>query len=123
MTEPETQSLNGMDVVPFEQLLAEARQRYLNAVSDAIDAEVARFILQQDRIAILHDAALFCVFLAALKCAEVRTPAGTTIETRDGIREWHPIKKQLLDKVPTMLVEWGIEARKLQLKGTAEDEV
>lgn len=114
-------ALNGMEVIPFEQQIAEARERYLTAISDALDAEVRRFILPSDRIAILHDAALFCVFMTALKIAEVRTPAGAPIEARDGIREWWPIKKQLDEKLPSMLSEWGIEARQHQLKGTGDE--
>lgn len=116
---PET--LNGMEVVPFEQLIADARERYCNAISDALDAEVARFVIPSDRIALLHDAAAFCVFMCALKCAEVRTPAGTPIDSRAGIKEWRPIKKKLDDELGPMLVEWGIAARQAQVKGSGDE--
>jgi hypothetical protein len=120
MKESETTRINGMDVIPFEQQLAEARERYMHAISDALDEEVSRFLLPHDRIAILHDAAFFVNFLLAVKCAEVRTPVGQVIQTKDGVQEWRQINKQLQEKVGPALVEWGIEARQAQLKGQGE---
>jgi hypothetical protein len=36
-----------MEVKAFDTLIAEARERYLNTISDALDDEVKRFILMQ----------------------------------------------------------------------------
>jgi hypothetical protein len=115
---PET--VNGMEVIPFDQRLAEVRERYLSGISDILDEALSCFVLPADRVALLHDAAFFCCFMAALKCAEVKTPAGETIDGKSGVREWWPIKKKLHDEVAPALIEWGIEARQAQLKGTGD---
>lgn len=120
MTGSEATILNGMEVKPFEQMLAEVREVYLTLISDALDEALAKFVLPSDRIAVLHDAAVFCAFMAAVKCAEVSTPAGTSIESRDGLKQWWPIIKKLKDGVAPMLLEWGVEARQQQVKGTGE---
>lgn len=120
MTASEPQTLNGMEVVPFDQQIAEARERYMTAISDVLDAELVRLILPADRVALLHDAAMFVPFMAALKCAEVKTPAGTPIGPKDALREWWPIEKKIKAEVAPMVLEWGKEASLRHLQGTGE---
>lgn len=120
MTASEPLKLNGMEVVPFDQQIAEARERYMSAISEALDAELARLIIPSDRVALLHDAALFVPFMAALKCAEAKTPAGTPIGLKDASREWWPIEKKIKAEVATMLLAWGKEASLRHLQGTGE---
>jgi hypothetical protein len=121
MTEPETQTLNGMDIKPFDQLIAEVREGYLNGISDILDEALAKFILPADRIALLQDAGLFLCFLVALKTAEVQTPAGALMDKKDPLRAWWQIGKRIDKEVPVMLLEYGREAAAAQVKGTGEE--
>lgn len=120
MTESEPTTLNGMEVKAFDDLIAAARERYLNTISDALDEEVKRFILMQDRVALLEDAALFVCFMLALKVAEVRTPAGAVIDSKDPLKAWWPLEKRIKAEVGPMLLEYGKEAAAAQVKGIAE---
>jgi hypothetical protein len=117
----DTSTLNGMEVKAFDTLIAEARERYLNTISDVLDDEVKRFILMQDRAALLEDAALFVCFMLALKVAEVRTPAGAVIDAKDPLRAWWPLEKRIKAEVAPMLLEYGKEAAAARVKGAAEE--
>lgn len=111
-------TLNGMAVISFEQQIEESRKRIMTATSDALDGELARYIIPADRIAFLQDFAKFACFMAALKVAEVKTPAGTLIDRRDPLRAWWPIGKQIDKEVAPMLLNYGREVEALQMKGT-----
>ena len=112
--------INGMAIVPFAQQIAEARERVIQAAADALDAELARFIIPADKIAMLEDFAKFACFLAALKVDEVRTACGQPIDKRGALRAWFPLGKSLYRDVPAMLLDYGIEAHAAHLKGTAD---
>ena len=116
MDQPTT-ALNGMELRPFDEMIGESRERILNATSDALDAELARYVIPSDRIAFLQDFAKFACFMAALKVAEVRTPAGALIDAKDPLRAWWPIGKMIDKEVAPMLLEYGREAASHQLKG------
>jgi hypothetical protein len=114
----EHKPVNGMELQPFEEMIGESRERILNATSDALDAELARFIIPSDRIAFLEDFAKFACFMAALKVAEVKTPALAVIDAKEPLRAWWPIGKMLDKEIAPMLLEYGREAANAQLKGS-----
>lgn len=120
MTAPNPHHANGMPMKSFDDLIAESRERYTNAISDALDAELSRFILPADRVALLHDAGQFLCFMVALKLAEVQTPAGTPMEKRDPLRAWWKLGKLIDKEVLAMLLDYGREAAARKLQGTGE---
>lgn len=113
-----SEPLNGMEVVPFEQQIADARERFMTACSDALDAELERLIIPADRVALLEDFTLFACFLGALKTAEVQTPAGALMDRKDPLRAWWRLGKAVDKEVAVRLLDYGREAEAAQLKGT-----
>lgn len=116
----ESNRLNGMEVVPFAEQIAEARERYMTVCSDALDAELERLIIPSDRVAMLEDFTLFSCFLGALKTAEVQTPAGATMDRKDPLRAWWKLGKAIDKEVSVRLLEYGREAAAAQVKGTGD---
>jgi hypothetical protein len=114
----EHKPVNGMEVMPFEQLIADARERYMTACSDALDAELGRLVIPADRVAMLEDFTLFSCFMGALKTAEVQTPAGALMDRKDPLRAWWKLGKAVDKEVAVRLLEYGREAVAAQLKGT-----
>lgn len=112
--------VNGMEPQSFDEKVAEARQRYMEAISEALDAEIVRFMIPADRVAILQDAAVFATFLCAVKAAECVTPAGTKVERRAAMQQWWPIQKRIIKEVAPMLLEFGREAEARKVQGTGE---
>jgi hypothetical protein len=88
-----SEPVNGMEVVPFEQQIADARERYMTACSDALDAELERLVIPADRVAMLEDFTLFACFLGALKTAEVQTPPDALMDRKDPLRAWWKLGK------------------------------
>jgi hypothetical protein len=113
-----SEAVNGMELKPFVEMIAESRGRIMNAVSDALDAELERYVIPADRIALLQDFVQFACFLGALKTAEVQTPAGVPMHHRDPLRAWFPIAKQIDKEVAPRLLDYGREVEAAQLKGT-----
>lgn len=112
--------LNGMTLQDFDEKIAEARQRYMDAISEALDAELVRFMIPADRVSILQDAAIFATFLCVVKAAECVTPAGTPLERRTAMQQWWPIQKRIIKEVAPMLLEFGREAETRKVQGTGE---
>lgn len=113
--------VNGMAVKPFEELLEESRDRVLKAATDALDAELATFLIPADRIAMLEDYAKFACFLAGVKIDEIRTATGTPIDKNGPLRAWYPLGKSLYREVPSMLLDYGREAVRVGAKGTSDE--
>ena len=116
----EHSQLNGMEAVSLDDQIAASRERYMTAVSDALDAELSRFLLPCDRVALLEDFTLFSCFLGALKTAEVQTPAGALMDRKDPLRAWWKIGKAVDKEVAVRLLEYGREAEAAQVKGTGD---
>lgn len=112
--------MNGMDLASFEERVGEAREAYCNAISEALDQALLRFLLPGDRISLLQDAAMFTSFMIAIKAAEVKTPAGQPIDRRAALKEWWPIEKKIKAEVAPMLLEWGREAEARKVEGSGE---
>jgi hypothetical protein len=116
----EHRPVNGMAIKPFGQQITESRERVIEAATAALDAELERFILPADKIEFLSDYAKFACFLAGIKIDEVRTAAGTPVDKNGPLRAWYPLGKSLYREVPAMLLDYGREAVKAGVTGTAD---
>lgn len=120
MATPESETIvNGMAIKPFEELVGEVREQYLNTISDAMDEALAKFILPWDRVSLLMDAGPFLCFLISLKLAEVQTPVGATMDKKDPLRAWWKLGKEIDKAVAPMLLEYGREAAARQMQGAS----
>lgn len=118
----DTMEFNGAEpVAAFEERLQASREAILNATNNALDEQLAKFILPSDRIAFLADFAKFAGFMAAIKAAECMTPAGTPLEKRAALKQWFPIEKAIKAEVPGMLLEFGAEAEAARVQGAGEE--
>lgn len=84
----------------LENMLADARVAYGEAIGQMMDEVLAGFVLPDQKAAIVLDVAQFTAFLMCIKVVELR---GQEPTRENLLAVWWPFQKALKDDVPGML--------------------
>lgn len=99
MTVPEP--LNGAE--RFDEARARVRDAYTNAINDIMDRVLEEFVMVDDRVEVLRDAAKFTAFILIVKMMEQRM-MGLTWPL--ALRDWRELEKEMHREIPSMLLDF-----------------
>lgn len=88
----------------MQERLAAARDRYAQAIADAIDAETSQFILPGDKLALIDDAFGFMGFVLTLKAVEAFQQKPDKLNL---MRAWGKLYRDLARAVPESLLQFA----------------